>query len=227
MPESPSADLPETDRTSLRRRKERGTHRRRALDEILDEALICHVGFDDHGTTYVLPSTFVRIGDHVYLHGAPANRMLRVVASGDEVCISVTLLDGLVLARSAFHHSMNYRSVVLIGRGGVVDDLEEKRTALLATVEHLAAGRSGDARPPTPRELRATLVVRVPIAEGSAKVRVGGPVDDDEDLGSPIWAGQIPLVLTAGTAVPEPDLPAGTVTPGYVETYPDRGSAHA
>jgi hypothetical protein len=148
--------------------------------------------------------------------------MLRVAASGDEICISATLIDGLVLARSAFHHSMNYRSVMVIGRGCKVDDNEEKTSALLATVEHMAVGRSHDARPPSPAELRATLVVRIPITEGSAKIRVGGPLDEPEDLGLPIWAGQIPLALMAQSCVPEPDLADGTVTPGYASAYPDR-----
>ncbi len=225
MSDERSDALSPTARTDLRRKKERGSHRRQEIFGILDEALICHVGFDDDGTTCVLPSTFVRIGDLLYLHGAVGNRMLQVAASGDEICISVTLLDGLVLARSAFHHSMNYRSVMLLGRGVTVDDPEEKRTALLATVDHMVAGRSHHARPPSPTEIRATRVVRFPITEGSAKVRTGGPVDDGDDLGLPVWAGEIPIVLGTGRAVPAPDLADGTATPDYVEAYPDRSPA--
>jgi uncharacterized protein len=221
MPEDRGV-IPETERTSLRRAKARGRHQRRVIHDILDEVLICQVGFTDDGTTFVLPSTFVRIDDRLYLHGALGNRMLRVVATGAEVCISATVLDGLVLARSAFHHSMNYRSVMVIGTGRKVEDLNEKRAALVATVEHMAVGRSADARQPTPTELRTTLVVSIPIDEASAKIRVGGPIDEPDDLELPIWAGQIPLTLAAGSPIPEPDLPGGTSTPPYAIRYPDR-----
>jgi len=222
MPDPEITSLAATERTRLRRKSERGSLERVEINEILDEALICQIGFNDAGTTFVLPSTFVRIGDQVYLHGAPGNRMLRIAASGQEICLSVTLLDALVLARSAFHHSMNYRSVMVLGRGTKVEDDDEKLAALLATVEHMARGRSLDARDPSHAELRATLVVRIPIDEGSAKVRRGGPIDDPEDMALPIWAGQIPLTTAAGPAIAEPDLPSGAEIPAYAVDYPDR-----
>jgi nitroimidazol reductase NimA-like FMN-containing flavoprotein (pyridoxamine 5'-phosphate oxidase superfamily) len=166
---------------------------------------------------------YARVGDHLYLHGAPANRTLRLIADGVEACVTVTLLDALVLARSAFHHSMNYRCVMLFGAGAAVDDPEEKLAASAALLEHMAAGRSGDARMPTPSELRKTLIVRFPIEEGSAKVRSGGPKDDEEDLAKPIWAGQVPFDLVARPGIPEDGLPEGTVVPPYATKYPSRG----
>jgi len=224
MPDHEISSLIETERTKVRRQSSRGSLHRDEIGKFLDEALVCQVGFNDAGTTYVLPSTFVRIEDQIYLHGALGNRMLQIASSGQEICVSVTLLDGLVLARSAFHHSMNYRSVLVLGRGFKVNDVDEKLRALNETVEHLARGRSFDARPPNVTELRKTLVVRVPIDEGSAKIRSGGPIDDPEDMELPIWAGQIPLATTAGPAIAEPDLPRGTEIPSYAIAYPDRTS---
>lgn len=190
-----------TDRTRLRRKAERGAHDRATIDAILDEALVCHVGFAIDGRPVVIPTAFGRIGSDLYLHGAVGNHALRTLAGGIEVCVTVTLLDGLVLARSAFHHSMNYRSVVLFGRAEPVTDDREKLDALLAVVDHMEPGRSAASRPPTPEELRATLVVRLPIVEGSAKVRTGGPVDDEADLALDHWAGVIPLALVRGEPV--------------------------
>jgi len=216
-------------RTTFHRKKERGTHDRRTIDAILDEGLVCHVGFPEDGSTVVLPTAYARSDDVVYLHGAAANAMLKTVASGAPICVTVTLLDGIVLARSAFHHSMNYRSVVLFGVGSAVDDPDEKLRALLAIVDHMAPGRSEDARPPTESELQATAVVRLPIDEASAKVRSGGPLDDDEDMGLPIWAGVIPCGLVSGPAVVNGVLPASVRTPEYVvdptpaATLPDLG----
>lgn len=184
-----------TERTTLRRKKERGRTERSLLDAILDEALIAHVGFTAAHGPVVLPMTYARIGDHLYLHGAAANALLRAAVGGVDVCVTVTLLDGLVLARSAFHHSMNYRCVVLYGRGERVTDAAELQAMSAALVDHLAPGRSAEARPPTHDELRATLVIRLPIAEASVKVRTGPPVDDDLDLSLPIWAGVVPLRL--------------------------------
>ncbi len=225
MPAPPEgrSELALTHRSGLRRLKERGTHDRTIVDTILDEGLICHVGVEDGGTI-VTPMAYARVGDRLYLHGAPANRTLRLVAGGAPACITVTLLDGLVLARSAFHHSMNYRCAILFGTGSTVEDLDEKRLASAALLDHMAPGRSADARPPTPAELRSTLIVRFPIEEGSAKVRGGGPVDDAEDLSSPIWAGQIPLELMARPCVAEEDLPEGTALPSYAQSYPSRRS---
>ena len=192
-----------TERTTLRRKKERGRTDRALLDAILDEALMAHVGFTaDHGPV-VLPMTYARIGDDLYLHGAAGNALLRAAAGGVDVCVTVTLLDGLVLARSAFHHSMNYRCAVLFGKAERVTDTAELQAMSAALVDHLAPGRSADARPPTDEELRATLVIRLRIGEASVKVRTGPPADDDEDLTLPVWAGVVPLRLAP--AAPETD----------------------
>jgi len=186
-----------TDRTKVRRLADRGTLDRAAIDAILDEAYVAHVGFVIDGAPRVLPMTYGRDGDVLYLHGAVGNAMLRSI-EGAEVCLTVTLLDGLVLARSAFHHSMNYRSVVLFGVAAKVTDDDEKRRAFDVIVDHVLPGRSATARPSSPSELRQTMVVRLPIAEGSAKVRTGPPVDDDDDLDLAVWAGVVPLPVVAG-----------------------------
>ncbi len=205
-----------TDRTRLRRKADRGSHDRAVIEAILDEALVCHVGFADGGQTRVLPSTFVRVDDHLYLHGAPGNHRLRTM-EGAEVCVAVTLLDGLVLARSAFHHSMNYRSVVIYGKAESVESLDHKQEVLAAFVEHVLPGRGADARPPTDAELGATRLVRVPIDEASAKVRAGGPVEEPEDMALDVWAGEVPLALAAGTPVADEQLPASrSEPPAYV-----------
>ena len=205
-----------TPRTTLRRKRERGNYQRELLDAVLDEALVCHVGFvADHGPV-VLPMTYVRIGDNLYLHGAAGNDMLRHLAGDVDVCVTVTLLDGLVFARSAFHHSMNYRCVVLFGRAERVTDLEELQAMAAALLDHLAPGRSHDARRPTPEELRATLILRLPINEGSAKVRDSGPLDDDEDLDLPIWAGVLPMRLVAGSPVTDPGRRDSISVPDYI-----------
>jgi len=216
------AELTTTDRTRVRRKRERGVYRRDVVDAILDEGLICHVGFAVDGTTIVLPMAYGRVDDHLYLHGAPANAMLGTIGDGVEACVTVTLVDALVLARSAFHHSMNYRSAVLVGTARTVVDDDEKYRALVAIVEHMVPGRSADARLPTTKELRSTAVVRFPIEEGSAKIRTGDPVDDDEDMGLGIWAGQIPLGLVARAPVADAQLPEGIAVPPYVAPYPDR-----
>lgn len=196
--------LTPTDRTKVRRLAERGRYDRATIHEVLDEAYIAHVGFVVDGEPRVLPMTYGRIDDVLYLHGAAGNAMLRA-ANGAEVCVTVTLLDGLVLTRSAFHHTMNHRSVVLLGTATKVDDDAEKRRALDAVVEHVLPGRSQVARPSNDAELRKTLVLRLPIAEGSAKVRTGGPVDEPEDMDLPVWAGVVPLRVVAGTPVQDPD----------------------
>jgi nitroimidazol reductase NimA-like FMN-containing flavoprotein (pyridoxamine 5'-phosphate oxidase superfamily) len=202
-----------TDRTTVRRLAARGSNDRAVADAILDEALVCHLGVEgDHGLV-VLPTLFVRVGDEIVLHGAPANAVLRALRSGSTACCTVTLVDGLVMARSAFHHSVNYRSVVVFGPVREVEEPEEKRAALLALVDKIMRGRSLEARPPTVAELRATLVVAMRLDELSAKVRTGGPVDDEADLGLPVWAGVIPLSVTAGEPVPEAGLAAGAGHP--------------
>jgi len=192
-----------TPRSTLRRKRERGAYERELINSILDEGLVCHVGFAAGHGPVVLPMTYVRIGDNLYLHGAAGNDMLRHLAGDAGVCVTVTLLDGLVFARSAFHHSMNYRCVVLFGRAERVTDLDEMRAMVAGLVDHLAPGRSADARPPTPEELRATLILRLPIVEGSAKVRSSGPLDDEHDLELPIWAGQLPMRLVAQPPIPD------------------------
>ena len=193
----------QTDRTRVRRKAERGSYDGALVASILDEALVCHLGFTVEGRPWVMPTTFARIGDALYVHGAVGNFALRSLAAGVEVCVTVTLLDGLVLARSAFHHSMNYRSVMLFGTADAVIDTDEKRTALLAIVDHMEPGRSAACRPPTDEELRQTLVLRLAIDEGSAKVRMGGPIDDEDDYALPHWAGVIPIRAERGTPVPD------------------------
>jgi uncharacterized protein len=215
-------ELLKTARTTVRRKADRGGYGRDAAYAILDEGLLCHVGFSDAGTPIVLPMAYARIGDALYLHGATGNRMLRHLAGGAELCITVTLVDALVLARSAFHHSMNYRSVMLLGTAIRVEDEEEKRAAMAALLDHMVAGRSRHARSPTTRELRATAMVRIPIAEGSVKVRTGGPIEEPEDLAAAIWAGQIPLAVVADVGVADDGLPPGTEVPSYVRAYPPR-----
>lgn len=200
---APTPTLDETPRTSLRRHAERGSFDRAAADAIIDEAYLAHVGFVVEGTPRVLPMTYGRIGDQLYLHGAVGNAMLRA-AIGAEVCVEITLLDGLVLARSAFHHSMNFRSVVLIGTGTKVEDPQEKAAALDAIVDHVLPGRSQTARRTNDAELRSTLVVRVPIQEGSVKVRAGGALDEEGDLGLPVWAGVVPIATVPGDAEHDP-----------------------
>src|SRR5512137_1663948 len=206
-------DLPRTPRTTHRRLAKRGSHDVALIHAILDEALVCHVGFVADGQPYVLPTTYARMGDRLVLHGSPSNRMLRVLVSGAPACITVSLLDGLVLARSAFHHSMNYRSVVVLGSGRAVEGREAKRAALEAIVEHVAPGRIRQARPPTDREVDGTLVVEFPVVEASAKVRAGPPVDEAEDLALDVWAGVVPLRLVAGEPVPDAHVPGGRVAP--------------
>jgi len=224
--------LPPSDRTRLRRKKERGSHDRTLIDAILDEGLICHVGFPDGGATTVLPTAYARLGDHLYLHGAVGNHMLRVLASGAPACVAVTLLDGLVFARSAFHHSMNFRSVVLFGAAREVVDPDDKRRAVLAIVDHMAPGRSRDARPPSDSELQSTRVVAFPVEEVSAKVRTGGPVDEPEDLALAVWGGELPFEVVTRTPVPD-DGSEAVPTPDYVGDFwahrraaaPDGGAA--
>jgi nitroimidazol reductase NimA-like FMN-containing flavoprotein (pyridoxamine 5'-phosphate oxidase superfamily) len=221
--ETGSPDSPTSARSTVRRHRERGNYDRSVLNAILDEGLICHVGFSDDNTTYVLPTGYARVDDVLYVHGASANHMLEVLARETPACVTVTLLDGLVLARASFHHSMNYRSAVIFSSGSKVDDPAEKLFALNAIVEHIVPGRMRDARPPTADELRATLVVRLPIEEFSAKVRVGPPIDDDDDHDLPIWAGVIPLQLESGPAITDPGLIPGLAIPSYAAHYPSRG----
>ncbi len=215
-------DFPKTDRTTLKRLPKRGVYERELVYQILDEAFLCHVGFVVDGQPFVIPTGFGRIGDSLYIHGSQISRMLRALAGGIDVCVTVTLLDGLVLARSAFHHSMNYRSVVVFGRAALVDEKEAKLAALRAFSEQVIPGRWDEAREPTDQELKATAVLRLPLEEASAKVRTGPPIDDEEDYGLPIWAGVLPLSLVPGEPVPDPRLPNEIEVSQSVLQFADR-----
>jgi nitroimidazol reductase NimA-like FMN-containing flavoprotein (pyridoxamine 5'-phosphate oxidase superfamily) len=210
------SEIAPSPRTTLKRLPDRGRFSREVVDAILDEALVCHVGFVVEGQPYVIPTIGVRRGESLYVHGSAASRMLRTLQGGVPVCVTVTLLDGLVLARSAFHHSMNYRSVVILGVAQEVVDLDEKREVLAALVEHVVPGRSAQVRPPSENELRATTVLRVPIDEASAKVRSGPPSDDEEDYALPCWAGVVPMRLMPQAPVADPRL-AFDIAPPVVE----------
>jgi nitroimidazol reductase NimA-like FMN-containing flavoprotein (pyridoxamine 5'-phosphate oxidase superfamily) len=214
-----SESLEPTPRTRLKRLPRRGSFDRETIDGILDEGLICHVGFQVDGRPFVIPTAYARMGDRLVFHGSVGSRMLRHLDQGFEASVCVTLLDGLVLARSAFHHSMNYRSVVLFGRATAIRDRERKLEALDALVEHLVPGRTAHARGANERELKATEVMEMPIDEGSAKVRTGPPQDDDDDLALPVWAGLIPLRTTPGSPVAAPDLADGIEPPDYATSY--------
>lgn len=199
---------------------ERGSHERAQIEAILDEGFVCHVGFASDEGTVVLPMAYGRDGDRLYLHGAPANHLLRSLGSEAPACVTVTLVDGLVLARSQFHHSINYRSVVLFGRCRLVEDPSEATSALATVVDHVVPGRTADARPPSDKERRATKVLCFIIEEGSAKVRTGGPKEEPEDLALPIWGGVIPLETAPQAPVPdEPDGSATAPAPPYATSY--------
>jgi len=209
-----------TERTTLRRLPKRGSFERETVYDILDEGFVCHVAFvSGDGRPVVIPTAYGRVGDKLYLHGARASRMLKTLGAGADVCVNVTLVDGLVLARSAFHHSINYRSVVVFGRAQVVESDEEKMSALLAFTEHVVPGRWDEVREPTKQELDSTLVLSLPLEEASAKVRTGPPVDDEEDYSLPVWAGVLPLRVSAGRAVPDPRLDEGTPPPRWLEEF--------
>jgi uncharacterized protein len=205
--------------TTLKRRPQRGSYDRAVVHAILDEALVCHLGFVADGQPIVTPTMYGRIGDRLYLHGALANRMLRSLADGIPMCVTVTLLDGLVLTRSAFHHSMNYRSVMLFGVASVVTDVAERMRALAAIVNHMVPGRFDACRHPSAGEIKATCVLSLPIAEASAKVRAEPAKDSDEDCTLPYWAGVIPMKLQALAPEPDPALPATLPTPPAVARY--------
>jgi nitroimidazol reductase NimA-like FMN-containing flavoprotein (pyridoxamine 5'-phosphate oxidase superfamily) len=213
-----------TPRTSVRRHPERGVYDRGTIDGILDEALICHVGFEVEGQPYVIPTIHARVGDELYLHGSPASRMLRTIGEGVDVCVTVTLLDGLVLARSVYHHSLNYRSVLVLGRAREVADPAEKLRAMEAVVEHVVPGRWADARRPTEKEIAGTSILALALDEASAKIRTGPPKDNTADLELPVWAGVVPLSLVPGPPVADPELAPGTPVPGYATAY-ERPSA--
>ena len=206
-----------TARTRVVREPQRGIYDRDAVNHILDEAFLCHVGFVVDGQPFVIPTSFGRDGEVLYVHGSVASRMLRNLGQGVPACITVTLVDGLVLARSVFNHSMNYRSVVILGTATLVDDPAEKLAALRAISEHIIPGRWDDARQPNEKELKQTSILRLPINEFSAKVRVGPPVDDEEDYSFPTWAGVIPLEMTVGAAIR--DERGQQELPAYLKNY--------
>jgi len=205
-----------TPRSTVRRLPDRARYDRATVDAILDEGLVCHVGFVDDGQPFVIPSVYARQGDRLVIHGSAASRMVKVLAAGTPACVTVTLLDGLVLARSEFHHSMNYRSVVVLGRASEIVEPDEKRRALKAIVEHVTPGRAASVRPPNEKELRATRVVAIPLDEASAKVRTGPPKDDEEDKALPVWAGELPLRLEPLAPVADPQLGPAIPPPPHV-----------
>ncbi len=206
-------------RTRIVREPERAVYDRAVAYQILDEGFVCHVGFVTDGQPFVIPTSYGRKGDDLYIHGSAASRMLRTLDQGVPVCVTVTLLDGLVLARSIFNHSMNYRSVVILGTAVVVDDPQEKLQALRALSKHILPGRWQEVRSPNERELKATLVLRLPIEEFSAKVRQGAVVDDAEDYSFPTWAGVIPLEMVAGEPISDSKMDPARAIPAYALHY--------
>lgn len=212
-------DFPKTERTALKRLPNRGVYERAQIYGILDEGFICHIGFAVDDQPIVIPTGYARKDDQLYIHGSQASRMLRTLKTGIDVCVTVTLVDGLVLARSAFHHSMNYRSVVMFGRATVVEERTAKLEALLAFSEHVLPGRWDEVRQPTEQELNATTVLCLPLIEASAKIRTGPPLDDEEDYTLGVWAGVIPLKLVADEPLADPRLPSDIELPEYARGY--------
>ena len=208
-----------TPRTRVKRLAERGRYDRTTIDSILDEALVCHLAWIQDGSPRVIPTIHARDGDTLYVHGSQASRTLRALRAGAEVCVEVTILDGLVLARSAFHSSMNYRSVIVYGRAAEITDHDEKWRAQKVLVDHVVPGRSEHVRMPDESELRQTMILALPLDEASAKVRTGPAKDDDEDYDLPIWAGVLPLTLTPGEIDPDPRLLEGLEPPGNVRDF--------
>jgi nitroimidazol reductase NimA-like FMN-containing flavoprotein (pyridoxamine 5'-phosphate oxidase superfamily) len=209
--------LPITARNRVRRMPKRGHYDRETVNAIIDEALVCHVAFAVDGVPTVIPTLHARHGDSLLLHGAKTSRLLQHAAAGHELSVAITLVDGIVLARSVFHHSMNYRSVVIHGAGTLVESDDDKLAALEAFSEHIARGRWADARRPTKKELKATTVISMPIDVAGAKIRTGPPIDDDEDYALPIWAGVMPLDLVPGKPVPDPRLSSTIELPGTLK----------
>lgn len=213
------SEFTRTERTQVQRLPKRGNYDRATVYKILDEALVCHVGFVANGQPFVIPTGFGRRDDILYLHGSAASRMLGELGEGIPVCVTVTLLDGLVLARSAFHHSMNYRSVMILGTAHPVIAENEKLAALSTFTNHVVPGRWDDVRQPTQQELKGTTVLALPLEEVSAKIRTGPPVDDDADYSLPIWAGVVPLHLQASAPLPDPRLTHPIEPPSYARDY--------
>lgn len=203
-----------TERTQVKRRAMRGVYDKAQVHAILDEGFICHVGFVIDGRPYVIPTAYVRSGERIYIHGAPAGRLMRGGAEHEmDLCLEVTLLDALVLARSAFHSSMNYRSVVVFGKARLVTDLDQKREALRAFTNHVVPGRWEAVKQPSDKDLKATSVLALPLEEASAKIRTGPPIDDEEDYGLPIWGGVVPVVHSFGQPIPDDHVLPGLEIP--------------
>ena len=212
-------DFQPTANTTLKRLPQRGSFERDTVNAILDAAFLCHVGFVVDGQPFVIPTSYARVGEKLFIHGSAASRMLRNLSEGIPVCVTVTLVDGLVLARSAFHHSINYRSVVVFGTAQLVTDEQAKFDALKAFTEHVIPGRWPEIREPNAQELKATTVLALPLQEASAKIRTGPPKDDDEDMVIPVWAGVLPLTITPGEPIADPHLSAGTPVPAHMSRY--------
>ncbi len=206
-----------TDRTRVRRIPDRGYYDKETIYPIIDEALYCHVGINHNGSPIVIPTIHARKDDTLYIHGSAASRLLKAIPGKNNICVTITLLDGIVLARSAFHHSLNYRSVVIFGEGEKVEDPKEIWEALKTVSEHLIPGRWNDARQPNQKELDATTVISISLQEASAKVRTGPPGDEEEDYNLPVWAGVLPLALTKGELIPDPFLPETLSIPDYLK----------
>lgn len=209
-----------SERSRVRRAPKRAEYDRETIDAILDEALVAHLGFVADGQPYVIPTLHARVGDEVLIHGSAASRMVTLLGAGMPACLTVTLIDGLVLARSAFHHSMNYRSVVVLGTARFVEGPDERERALQAFTDKLIPGRWDEVRPPSRQELKGTRVLALPLTEASAKLRGGGPVDDDPDYDLDVWAGVVPLALTPGAPEPDERLRAGTSLPPSIAGWP-------
>jgi len=208
-----------TERTQVKRLPKRANYDRETVYKILDSGIVCHVGFSVDGQPYVIPTNYGRAGDTLYLHGSAASRMLKTLSEGVPICVTVTHLDGLVLARAAFHHSVNYRSVVILGTARLVEDANEKREALRIFTEHVMKGRWNDVRQPTEQELKGTTVLALPLEEVSAKVRTGGPVDDEADYCLPVWAGVLPLETVARAPEPDAQRKNDPPLPDYLKKY--------
>ena len=208
--------LKKTERTKIARKPDRGRYDRETVHAIIDEALYCHVGIVVNERPVVIPTAHWRQGDKLYMHGSRVSRLMVLMAAGADVCVTVTLLDGLVLARSGFHHSMNYRSVVIFGQAVPIEDREAKLAAMRAFMERIAPGRWDELRPPSEKEIAATSIVALKLDEASAKVRAGPPSDEVADYGDPVWAGVVPVTESLGEPVPDPSLAPGTALPAYL-----------
>jgi hypothetical protein len=211
--------LEKTERTTVKRLPKRGDYNLETIHAILDEGFVCHVGFAIDGQPFVIPTGYARVDNHIYIHGSAASRMLRSLSAGIDVCLTVTIVDGIVLARSAFHHSMNYRSVVVFGKAIPVEEPGEKMEALYALSEHIIPGRWKDVREPNEQEMKATLVLKLPLEEASAKIRTGPPIDDEADYEIPVWSGVLPLKLNSCSAVPDDHTSTDKTIPDYVTNY--------